>query len=131
MRPRCGMLAVLLCLAYAAALAAPDEAGYGRDDRYPIGDRSSFMQQRHMVGAFSHMSQLFLVRAVKAGPAPRPLPKFEGTPDLRFIDAYLDTHPATGLVVLKDGKLLYERYQYGRRDDQLMTSWSMAKTLVA
>jgi CubicO group peptidase (beta-lactamase class C family) len=130
-RPRSGVLATLLCLAHAAAQAAPDEAGYGRDDRYPIGDRASFMQQRHMVGAFSHMSQLFLVRAIKTGAAPRELPRWEGTPDLRFIDAYLDNHPATGLVVLKDGKLLYERYQYGRHEDQLMTSWSMAKTLVA
>jgi CubicO group peptidase (beta-lactamase class C family) len=33
--------------------------------------------------------------------------------------------------VLKDGKLLLERYQYGRNAQQLMTSWSMAKTVVA
>jgi CubicO group peptidase (beta-lactamase class C family) len=124
------IVGIVLALAGAVTMAAPDEVGYGRDDRYPIGDRTSFMQQRHMVGAFSNMSQLFPVRSIKAGTVPRELPRWEGTPDLRFIDAYLDNHPATGLVVLKDGKLLYERYQYGRRDDQLMTSWSMAKTLV-
>jgi hypothetical protein len=101
---RCAAAAAALALSAAAALAAPDEVGYGRDDGYPAGDRTSFMQQRHMVGAFSHMSQLFPVRAVKAGTAPRELPRWEGAPDLRFIDTYLDNHPATGLVVLKDGK---------------------------
>lgn len=120
-----------LLLVCCGALAAPDEVGYGRDDGYPAGDRTSFMQQRHMVGAFSAMSRLFAVRPMKAGAAPRPLPRWEGSPDLRFVDDYLDSHPATGLVVLKDGKLLVERYQYGRQGDQLMTSWSMAKTLVA
>jgi CubicO group peptidase (beta-lactamase class C family) len=119
-----------LSLACGGALAAPDEAAYGRDDGYPAGDRTNFMQQRHMVGAFSGMSKLFGVRPIKAGTAPRALPRWEGSPDLRFIDAYLDTHPATGLVVLKDGKLLYERYQYGRHAEQRMTSWSMAKSLV-
>lgn len=120
-----------LALACGGVAAAPDEIGYGRDDGYPAGSRDSFMAQRHMVGAFSDMARHFTVRPIKAGSEPRALRRFEGTPDLRFIDAYLDNHPATGLVVLKDGKLLYERYQYGRHGDQLMTSWSMAKTVVA
>ena len=127
--------ALWLALLCGSAAAAPDEVAYGRDDGYPAGDRSSFMQQRHMVGAFSAMRSLFPVRAVPTGAAPRPLAPHpaagEVARDWRFVDAYLDSHPATGLIVLQDGKLLLERYQYGRNAQQLLTSWSMAKTVVA
>ena len=125
------LLALALALCCGLATAAPDEGAYGRDDGYPAGDRGSFMQQRHMVGAFSAMRSMFAVRAVAAGSTPRPLLRHEATPDWRFVDDYLDSHPATGLIVLKDGKLLIERYQYGRNGNHLMTSWSMAKTVVA
>ena len=122
-------------LACTAAAAAPDEVAYGRDEAYQAGSRASFMQQRNMVGAFSAMRTLFPVRAVPAGTAARQLPLHEAATaaarEWRFVDDYLDSHPATGLVILKDGKLLTERYQYGRDAKHLLTSFSMAKTVVA
>lgn len=127
--------ALLLVLAAGAAAAAPDEVGYGRDAGYPVGERTTFAQQRHLVGSFGAMHTIFPVRAVPAGAAARPLERHDKADtalrEWGFIDAYLDTHPATGLVVLKDGKLLVERYQYGRTAEHLLTSFSMAKTLVA
>lgn len=127
--------ALWLALLCGSAAAAPDEAAYGRDDGYPAGDRSTIFQQRHMVGAFSAMRSLFPVRTVPTGAVARPLPPHpaaaETARDWRFVDDYLNTNPATGLIVLKDGKLLLERYQYGRNAQQLLTSWSMAKTVVA
>jgi CubicO group peptidase (beta-lactamase class C family) len=52
-------------------------------------------------------------------------------PEWPFVQAYLDHHPATGLLVMKDGQVLVERYQYGRRAEDRFTSFSMAKTVVA
>jgi hypothetical protein len=46
------------------------------------------------------------------------------------IDDYLNRQRATGLIVLKDGEILIERYQYGRKSDQRLVSHSMAKTVV-
>ena len=47
------------------------------------------------------------------------------------IDQYLDKHPVTALLIAKGDSILVERYQYGRTDTQRLTSFSMAKTVVA
>jgi len=47
------------------------------------------------------------------------------------VQPYLDSHPATGLLVMKEGQVLLERYQYGRSAEHRFTSFSMAKTVVA
>jgi CubicO group peptidase (beta-lactamase class C family) len=126
---------VLAALALAAAAApaspAPDEAARGAQQGYPRGDRSSWFRPDHAVGAFTAMEQLFPVRVVAAGAEPRPLPSREPPVDWPFVQGYLDSHPATGLLVLKDGQLLVERYQYGRNAEHRFTSFSMAKTVVA
>lgn len=111
-------------------LAAPDEARYGAAAGYTAGDRSNWSRLEHVVGAYTAMEQLFPVRAVAAGGTVRALPQGE-SPKWPFVQTYLDTHPATGLLVLKDGKLLVERYQYARGPEHRFTSFSMAKTVVA
>jgi len=77
------------------------------------------------------METLFPVRTVRTGSATRALPRSDAAADWSFIQPYLDSHPATGLLVLKDGKVLVERYQYGRQPEHRFTSFSMAKTVVA
>ena len=47
------------------------------------------------------------------------------------LDQYLDFHPVTGFLIAKGDTILIERYQYGRTDKQRLTSFSMAKTIVA
>ncbi len=47
------------------------------------------------------------------------------------LNGYLGRNPATGLLIAKDGEILVERYQYGRTDQQRLTSFSMAKTVIA
>ncbi|NDG38718.1 MAG: class C beta-lactamase-related serine hydrolase [Betaproteobacteria bacterium] len=119
-------LAASFCVA-----AAPDEDAYGAGQGYSAGTLSNWYTQDHMVGAYSAMETLFPVRTVRAGQALRALPRSDAAPDWPFIQRYLDSHPATGLLVLKDGKVLVERYQYGRQPEHRFTSFSMAKTLVA
>jgi hypothetical protein len=77
------------------------------------------------------MEQLFPVHAVAAGKSARPLPRAGTVPDWPFVQPYLDSHAATGLLVMKDGQVLLERYQYGRNAEHRFTSFSMAKTVVA
>lgn len=129
-------LALLLVAALTAgtARAAPDEAAQGADQGYPVGDRSSWFRQPYLVGSFTAMDQLFPVRRVPAGSSVRPLPRHPAAAQWPFaaqIQAYLDQHPASGLLVLKDGEVLAEHYQYGRTAQQRFTSFSMAKTVVA
>ena len=114
-----------------AAPAAPDEASYGAAEGYPHGSPSTWAQQRHLVGALSAMDSLYPSRRVAAGAEPRPLPPHPAPPDWPFVQAYLDRHPATGLLVVQDGRILVERYQYGRQAGQRFMSFSMVKTVVA
>lgn len=83
-----------------------------------------------MVGSFTAMEQLFPVRKVRRRHG-RELPRHAAGVDWPFVQAYLDSHPVSGLLVLKDGRMLLERYQYGRSAEHRFTSFSMAKTLVA
>ena len=124
---------VLTVLGQCAApvAGAPDEARYGAGQGYPVGARNNWARPEFMVGSFTAMEQLFPVRAVPAGGAKRELPGHPTVVDWPFVQAYLDSHPVSGLLILKDGQVLQERYQYGRSAEHRFTSFSMAKTLVA
>lgn len=124
------LAAGLAALLVASAQAAPDEAGYGAGDGYPVGSRANWFQKRYLVGSLSAMEDIFPMRAVKSGPAPRPLQPSDYAFDWPRIAQYLAVHPATGLLIVKDGKVLAEHYQYGRGKEHRFTSFSMAKTLV-
>ena len=115
----------------APVAGAPDEARYGAGQGYPIGARNNWARPEFMVGSFTAMEQLFPVRTVPAGGAKRELPGHPTVVDWPFVQAYLDAHPVSGLLILKDGQVLQERYQYGRSAEHRFTSFSMAKTLVA
>jgi len=140
------LIALLLLLAgpaFAQALpvfsdTGPDAASFGADAGYPVGTRVTVNQQRYMVGGFSHYDQLLPARAVPRATEPSP---FERAPEelvLHYthrgaphtLDDYLDRHPATGLLIVRDRTILYEHYRYGRTDRDRFTSQSMAKTVL-
>ncbi len=127
----CILVAVLLAAVATQICAAPDEAALGAGKGYPSGDRSNWLRQEHLVGAFTAMDRLFPAPKEAAGPAAHPLTWRPASPDWPFIQAYLDQHPATGLLLLKDGQILVERYQHGRWAEDRFTSFSMAKKVVA
>jgi CubicO group peptidase (beta-lactamase class C family) len=125
-------VAIVCAIVLAApCLAAPDEAANGATHGYSHGHLGNWFSQQHAVGAFTAMDKLFPVRPVPAGSDVRPLPHLLTAPDWPFVRRYLDTHPATGLMALKDGRILFEHYQYARNAEHRFTSFSMAKTVVA
>lgn len=46
-------------------------------------------------------------------------------------ERYVRTWPVTGLLIARDGELLFERYAMGRTAEMRLTSWSMAKSVTA
>ncbi len=116
------------------ASAAPDEVRMGRDQGYPACEPAT-KRMECRVGAFSSPRGRRVARADES----RPLPRHPAPPPLSFewnsqrlsLDDYLDRQKATGLLVLKDGEIVYERYQYGRTPEMALRSFSMAKTLTA
>ena len=106
-------------------------------------DRTNWWGARYSVDSFSRLDEILAARATTRPASPRawqyadpPIEvTYDGAPVTgpgRFsIDGYLGRNPVTGLLIAQGDTILLERYQYGRSDSQRMTSFSMAKTLIA
>ncbi|WP_343586107.1 serine hydrolase [Herbaspirillum sp.] len=127
-------------LATATAVAAPDEEALGRDAGYPVGaNLAQAYQQRYMVGSFSAMDSVG--PSCEQPPSDNPLPLEKAASQTEFhyryrggyysLDDYMQHQRATAVVVVKDGRIVAERYNYGRTAQMRMLSNSMAKTVVA
>jgi CubicO group peptidase (beta-lactamase class C family) len=126
--------------------AEPEEAALCKAQGYPVGTaRTWFMEACFRVGSFSHHAEIpgiFGGVANAMQPAARPLelgrvsqePPFQwsvnGLSGLT-VDDYLKRQPAMALLIVKDGVVQVERYQYGRSAEHRFLSNSMAKTITA
>ena len=131
--------AALLALASSAA-AAPDEDLLGKAAGYPVGTRGSwFYDESVRVGSFSHLDGLLPHYTLKKAASPFPLPAAatELKVEYRFkdqtytLDDFLNRQRITGLLVIKDGEIQFERYQYDRKPADRFVSHSMAKSIVS
>ena len=50
---------------------------------------------------------------------------------IKKVDDYISKYPAMGLLIIKDGKIVVERYQYDRKMDMIFRGFSMSKTVTA
>jgi CubicO group peptidase (beta-lactamase class C family) len=119
--------------------AAPDEELLGKSAGYPLGTRENwFFDERVRVGSFSHLDELLPHNTLKAA-TPRPLPKAAEAPDIRYrfedkdysLDDFLAHQRVTGFMLIRNGEVIAERYQYDRTAPNRFVSHSMAKSIVA
>ena len=76
---------------------------------------------------------------VKASDQPLLLPENPPSPPITWrwgfstksLDDFLEETQTTGLLVIKDGQVVAERYQYDRKPGMTLRSFSMAKTITA
>ena len=131
--------AALIALA-SPAVAAPDEDLLGKSAGYPVGTRRNwFFDESVRVGSFSNLDRLLphytLDKA--ASPLPLPLAASELKIEYRFqnrtytFDDFLAHQRITGVLVIQDGQVLLERYQYDRNAANRFVSHSMAKSIVS
>jgi CubicO group peptidase (beta-lactamase class C family) len=132
------MLALLPGLAW----AEPDEALLGKDQAYPVGTASSWYSNPNRVGSWSALDKVngLPVRRVSRGTGEAaPLPAAKAPPAIRYrfrnlgytLDDYLERQRVTGLLVLKNGEIVAERYRYGRDEGARFLSFSMAKSVTS
>jgi CubicO group peptidase (beta-lactamase class C family) len=123
-----------------AAQAAPDEELLGKSAGYPIGSRSNwFFDERVRVGSFSHLDEIVPYNTLKKSAVALPLPKAASAPAISYrfqnnsysLDDFLAHQRITGLLLIKDGQVLAERYQYDRSAQDRFVSHSMAKSIVS
>jgi len=129
-------LAFALC---SPAAAAPDEELLGKSAGYPIGTRATWYYNENVrVGSFSNLEKILPVYTLKHG-APAPLPKAAGAPRIEYrfdqqsfsLDDFLAHQRVTGFLLIRNGQVLAERYQYDRSAENRFVSHSMAKSIVS
>lgn len=93
------------------------------------------------IGNFQHLDRIFPARALAASTTPFVFPRasqpavlpatyvFNG--NHRLSEAFLDKTTTTGLLILRDGVVVHEQYRQGATATSTLTSWSMAKSVVA
>ena len=126
-------------VACAGAQAAPDEDLLGKAAAYPAaGTLAQAYQDAYKVGSFSAMDSIVPACRLAAAAQPLALPKAASEPAFRYrfdarslsLDDYMQRQRATAVLVLKDGEIVAERYNYDRDAGMRMVSHSMAKTVV-
>jgi Beta-lactamase len=131
--------AVLVALGLPAG-AAPAEDLLGKAAGYPIGSRANwFYDERVRVGSFSHLDSILQHYTLKNAVSPRPLPKISAEPGIEYrfeqqtrtLDDFFNHQRVTGFLLIRDGEVLTERYQYNRNAEHRFVSHSMAKSIVS
>jgi CubicO group peptidase (beta-lactamase class C family) len=139
MRDTLSLLLLTLTLGIARADAphiepADDAANFGAIDNI------MFWSVPEKVAGFRNMPKLTPTRAIAAGPNAYPLPRkamdlsgfsfaFDDT-DLS-LDDYIRRHNVAGLLIIKDGFVVYERYELGNTAASRWMSWSVAKSVTS
>jgi CubicO group peptidase (beta-lactamase class C family) len=113
----------------------------GRAEDYPTADRDAMWSDpgTYMIGSFRHMGEIYPSRPVRrAGPVsdlprgtPVVAPVYDDDGTTRALEDYFKRARVTGFIVLKRGKIVFERYRLGADEKSLFTSWSMAKSFVS
>ncbi len=81
------------------------------------------------------IEKVYQVATVKKGPSVSPLPNAAAMIDPRVkgksLDVFMKANRITGVIAVKDGKVLLEKYALGRTADQRWTSFSVAKSVTS
>ncbi|WP_076591225.1 serine hydrolase domain-containing protein [Herminiimonas arsenitoxidans] len=92
------------------------------------------------VRTYQNTNKIFPTRVIKAGGKPSPLPlsdkqltslTFTSEGKKYDLPDYVALNRVVGLLVLKDGKIAYEHYDYGLKPDTRWMSMSVAKSFVS
>ncbi|MEM1231954.1 MAG: serine hydrolase [Pseudomonadota bacterium] len=119
-----------------------DPAAGGYSEVRPAVDSGSvlFLKGEAKLYAFRNQELLAPTRLVRASAQPLALQlalqdlddlSIELGADTRTLDEYFEQQNTAGLVVVKDGAIVYERYALGNDQDSRWVSFSVAKSLVS
>jgi len=122
--------------------AAPDEEALGKWQGYQVCDvlAGDTLSPRCLVGLYSNYDKVVASNRVLRGSKVLPLKRAPLEVPITYkhrdnppadVNDFLARNRNTGLLIVREDTVLYERYQYDRKPDHRFTSMSMAKTVVA
>jgi len=132
-------LLMLLCAAAGHAEAPTLDPA---DDAKHLGSPFNmlFWSPEQQVAGYRNIDRVFPTRKVVAGGTPLPLPVDKVDLDhvqirhgdvVMTTDEYFSRQNVAGLLVIKNGKIVYERYGLGNTGDSLWISFSVAKSVTS
>ena len=113
---------------------AEDEANFG-----PPGE-DLFWTTAQKVAGFRNQEKLGLTRRIEAGGDIYPLPvrkidlsdfQFDYEETVITLEDYIRQQNVAGLLIIKDGYIVYERYELGNTAESRWLSWSVAKSVTS
>lgn len=132
----------LLMLSAAGLLYAKAPTLDPLDDANHLGPLENilFWTPEQQVAGYRNINLVFPTRIIRAGGSPLELPeqlvnlgaveiKTEGR--TLTVDAYFLQQNVAGLLVIKDGRIVYERYGLGNTQDSLWIAFSVAKSVTS
>lgn len=116
----------------------PDAERLGMKQGYPVCAQA-LTRPECRVGTWSANEKVAASSLVSPSDDPMPLPRWQDAPAISYrwgfssktLDDFMADTKTTGLMVIQDGRVVAERYQYGRQPDMRFRSFSMAKTFTA
>lgn len=131
----CALLAVGTVQAQAPFIDPADDANH-----MGVAEDILFWTPEQQVAGFRNIEKLYPTRTILAGGTPYPLPENRVELDAVSIhheeqtmslDEYFHRQSVAGLLVIKDGHLVYERYGLGNTRDSRWISFSVTKSVVS
>ena len=136
-------MALLVFLLLISSWTLPAQAPWidpADDDKHLGPPRPLFWTLEQKVAGFRNYGKIFPVRRVPAGDSLFPLPVDErelGGLEFAFhgetltVDEYFVRSNVAGLLVIQDGKIVYERYGLGNTAETRWVSYSVAKSVTS
>lgn len=98
-----------------------------------------FWTQKQQLERYPAIEKTYEVRTIAKGPNVRPLPLADRqiNPTISFngraseIDAFMKDNRISGVIALKDGQIVLEKYALGRKPEDRWTTFSVAKSLTS
>lgn len=113
----------------------PNAKALGEDNNFPICKNYTdhWKSPECRIGTFS--TDNLLIRSRSITPSQDPINfKFMQNPPtelIKKVDDYISKYPAMGFLVIKNGEIVVERYQYDRKINMIFRGFSMSKTYIA
>lgn len=105
----------------------------------PLSARLNFWGPDEQERGYRSMETIFPTHAIQASNRPSPLPVAAHDLKIQFshkyrpytVDEFMKVGRVSGLLVVKDGKIMLERYAMGRQSNDRWTSFSIAKSVTS
>lgn len=129
----------IVAFAAAITLAATSAPALAQVASKPETPSILFWTPQQQSDWYRSIETVYKVNTIKAGRHARKLPRGERTLDPTFthdgktytVESYMAAYNVSGVLVMKDGKVLMERYAMGRKAEDRWTSFSVAKSVTS